>query len=366
MRRSSTVRGTCHHHAVVLVAPDGTSPRAELGTSRIFFRHVVMPDDDRQLAQACLAHTVSLLQRTLPEVTWRVRPLTTPPLAACHGSRHCSAAGGPRVRGPAVLGAASRRAYRGCAGRVRAGERHAGPSARTALRCAAQHRRGGRLDRVPRRRVRVARADGVCASLRCQLRTTVLSEHKTPQVDAILTHVVDEASRLSTARPPEQRHATQYGRIAQVRRNSRRCDASAAHAQACPPCRRDRCALAVRAAAGWASSPTRSVLAWCMASSAGRCVALASTARRQTAQRRRTPFIDVMLHGAHGRRSTRLVKHGLAWSSHTWLLPKRRARKYACTVIRVHWRLTSAWRATRNSWRSRSALTMAGTRWART
>jgi hypothetical protein len=42
-------------------------------SGRIFFRQVCMPDDNQQLAQACIAHTVSLLQRTLPDVTWRVR-----------------------------------------------------------------------------------------------------------------------------------------------------------------------------------------------------------------------------------------------------------------------------------------------------
>ena len=42
-------------------------------SSRIYFRHVCTPDDPQHLAQACAAHTVSLLMRTLPEVVWRVR-----------------------------------------------------------------------------------------------------------------------------------------------------------------------------------------------------------------------------------------------------------------------------------------------------
>ena len=47
-------------------------------SSRIYFRHVCMLDDPQHLAQACVAHTVSLLTRTLPEVVWKVRT----PLAA--------------------------------------------------------------------------------------------------------------------------------------------------------------------------------------------------------------------------------------------------------------------------------------------
>ena len=46
----------------------------EVNNTRIFFRHTVCRDDPQQLAQACLAHTVSLLQRTLPEALYRVRP----------------------------------------------------------------------------------------------------------------------------------------------------------------------------------------------------------------------------------------------------------------------------------------------------
>ena len=44
-------------------------------SSRIYFRHVCMLDDPQHLAQACVAHTVSLLTRTLPEVVWKVRTL---------------------------------------------------------------------------------------------------------------------------------------------------------------------------------------------------------------------------------------------------------------------------------------------------
>jgi hypothetical protein len=42
-------------------------------SSRIYFRHVCMHDDPQHLAQACVAHTVSLLTRTLPEIVWKVR-----------------------------------------------------------------------------------------------------------------------------------------------------------------------------------------------------------------------------------------------------------------------------------------------------
>jgi hypothetical protein len=42
-------------------------------SGRIIFRHVCLADDAQPLAQACVAHTVSLLQRTLPDTIWRVR-----------------------------------------------------------------------------------------------------------------------------------------------------------------------------------------------------------------------------------------------------------------------------------------------------
>jgi|APGre2960657444_1045066.scaffolds.fasta_scaffold02306_6 hypothetical protein len=40
---------------------------------RIYFRHLVCREDPQQLAQSCVTHTVSLLQRTLPDSLWRVR-----------------------------------------------------------------------------------------------------------------------------------------------------------------------------------------------------------------------------------------------------------------------------------------------------
>jgi hypothetical protein len=44
-----------------------------MGPTRIIFRHVCLLEDSQPLSQACVAHTVSLLQRTLPEAMTRVR-----------------------------------------------------------------------------------------------------------------------------------------------------------------------------------------------------------------------------------------------------------------------------------------------------
>ena len=44
----------------------------EVHNTRIYVRHLVLRDEPQQLAQACLAHTVSLLQRTLPDMLYRV------------------------------------------------------------------------------------------------------------------------------------------------------------------------------------------------------------------------------------------------------------------------------------------------------
>ena len=69
------------------------------------------------------------------------------------------------------------------------------------------------------------------------------------QVDAILAHVVDEAYRLKTPRQAADRHASQYGRIAQVRRCAparRRARGALMRAGAC----RGPRASARRAAAG--------------------------------------------------------------------------------------------------------------------
>ena len=48
----------------------------EVHNTRIYVRHLVLRDEPQQLAQACLAHTVSLLQRTLPDMLYRVRAKT--------------------------------------------------------------------------------------------------------------------------------------------------------------------------------------------------------------------------------------------------------------------------------------------------
>lgn len=44
-----------------------------MNSGRIVFRHVCMLEDSQQLAQACVTHSLSLLQRTLPDFVWRVR-----------------------------------------------------------------------------------------------------------------------------------------------------------------------------------------------------------------------------------------------------------------------------------------------------
>jgi len=58
----------------------------EVHNTRIYVRHLVLRDEPQQLAQACLAHTVSLLQRTLPDMLYRVRDLTLDrhPHSLCH------------------------------------------------------------------------------------------------------------------------------------------------------------------------------------------------------------------------------------------------------------------------------------------
>lgn len=71
-------------------------------------------------------------------------------------------------------------------------------------------------------RERTARALSACGLQRPPLTRCALW-----QVDAILAHIVDEAFRLSAARERHDRHASQYGRVAQARQ--RACCAASAN-----------------------------------------------------------------------------------------------------------------------------------------
>ena len=191
-------------------------------SSRIYFRHVCTPDDPQHLSQACVAHTVSLLTRTLPEVVWRVRaPAGGLTVHVARRSRRRRAQvelvteGLPFWEPPSAVQVLAVPAEytpdKGSQGRARAQQ------------YAAEHSEAAPGDWVVLLgaasvlRERTARA---CAAGR------MLGSHpplSVAQVDAILAHVVDEAFRLSASRGSSERHAGQYSRIAQARCVSRVC-----------------------------------------------------------------------------------------------------------------------------------------------
>ena len=195
-------------------------------SSRIYFRHVCTLDDQQHLAQACLAHTVSLLTRTLPEVVWKVRaPLAARLLPALRRSvvrRRAQVElvteGLPFWEPPSAVQVlavpAEYMPAKGSQGRARAQQ------------YAAEHSEAAPGDWVVHLgAASVLRERTVRACLRHRPHANgVLTPHfPVAQVDAILAHVVDEAFRLSASRGSSERHVAQYGRIAQARCVSLAC-----------------------------------------------------------------------------------------------------------------------------------------------